>query len=196
VLAATILGQGTVLWTGSAPMSLFVTAVIISAARGITTGVLATALSVAVMSSLFRGHISISNATENIVGLFVLIGVVTNLVFLKLHLRNRALAAARAELETVNQRLMDQARSLAEANSMLAEQKTVLFQAHHQLRVLSKQLANSMHDPLRSILETTERLVESNVTEFDAGLSQTSGDLIKAEVRRLDMLVEDLEHAC
>jgi uncharacterized coiled-coil protein SlyX len=177
-------------------MSFFVVAVIISAGRGIMTGLLATAPSAGVMLSIFRDHISISNATQSMLALFLVIGIVTNLVFYKLHRRNAELTRARAGLETVNQQLKDQAKSLADANSRLAEQKTAVFQAHEQLRVLSKRLANSMHDPLKTILVTTEKLVESNATRFDASFAQASGELIKDEIRRMDMLVEDLEHAC
>jgi len=196
VLTATILGQGTVLLSGNAPMGFFIVAVIISAGRGITTGMLATALSFLVMLSIFRENISISNATQSILALFLMIGIVTNVVFYKLHLRNAAVTRAKAALEAVNQQLLDHAESLAETNSKLAEQKIALFQAHEQLRLLSKRLANSMQAPLRKISVTTEMLVESNAARFDASFSQASAELIKDEIRRMDTLVADLAHAC
>jgi hypothetical protein len=132
VLTATMLGQATVLLNGSALMGYFVVvAVIISAGRGIFAGVLATALSLLAMLSVFGDHVSISAATQNIVTLFVVIGIVTNLVFYKLQRRNGALTRAKADLEA-------HAKSLAEANSRLAEQKIALLQSHEQLRLLSK----------------------------------------------------------
>jgi hypothetical protein len=196
VLAAAMLAKGTILLTGSVPMGFFVVAVIVSAGRGIREGLLATALSLSVMNYVFRGQVSISTATHSTLALFLVIGIATNLVFYKLHLRNAAVTRAKAELETVNHKLRNHVKSLAEANSMLAEQKITLSQAHEDLRFLSRRLANSMQAPLRTISATTERLVRSNVVKFDASFTQASGELIKDEIRRMDTLVADLAHAC
>jgi hypothetical protein len=196
VLAATILDEFTVLLNGRAPMSFFIIAVIVSAGHGVMTGLLATVLSLFVMVSMFRENLSIALATQNTLALFFAIGIVTNLVFYKIHLRNAALNRAKTELEAANQQLVDHAESLAQANARLEEQKLALFQAHEHLRLLSKRLTNNIHAPLRTISATAEMLVESNAARWDASVSRAPAELIKDEVRRMDTLVESFEHAC
>ena len=163
VLTATILGQGTVLLSGNAPMGFFIVAVIISAGRGITTGLLATALSFLVMLSIFRENISISNATQSILALFLMIGIVTNVVFYKLHLRNAAVTRAKAALEAVNQQLQDHAESLAEANSRLAEQNIALFEAHEL--ELSPKVRQTVKTHFSSNGELSHGIVSTEVHE-------------------------------
>jgi uncharacterized coiled-coil protein SlyX len=195
VLGGTILGQGSVWLNGTAPMGFFIAAVIVSAANGILAGLSAILLSLFVMLTMFRENLSIALATQNMLGLFVLIGVVTNVAFYKLHLRNKALDNAKAALEAANLALRDQAKALAEANAELAEQKVSLLRAHENLRLLSKRLTHSMQHPLKSISATSEMLAQSDSARFDASISRAS-NLIKFEVRRMDTLVEDFAHAC
>ncbi len=167
----------------------FVLAVIVSAAFGLSAGLISTALSLAVMIFAFGDRISISNAVNNVLAVFLLIGVVTNTVFYKLHVRNRALTRAKAEVEAANLDLERQKQFLAEANSRLADQKIALADAHQQLRTLSRQIATSIHAPLRTISKTTEQLIEFDTQRFDADFCRR----IKEEVERADMLVCELE---
>jgi K+-sensing histidine kinase KdpD len=192
VLTATVLGYCAILAQGSVPMGLFVIAVIIAAGRGIMPGLLATALGLLVMLTLFRGHISVSSATQSMSALFLMIGIVTNFVFYKLNDRTAALAQAKAELEATNQQLREKCGSLAEASSRLAEQKAALFKAHEDLRFLSKRLTDDMQVPLRRISVTTEKLVRANAVRLDASFSEASGELIKGEVRRVDSMMAEL----
>jgi hypothetical protein len=192
VLAATILGYGTLLLKGTVPMGFFVVAVIIAAGRGTATGLLAMALSLVDMIFVFSGHISVSTATQNMIALFLLIGILTTFVFHNLNLRHAALGRAKAEVEAVNLQLRNQTRSLAKANSTLAEQKAALFKAHEDLRFLSKQLTDRMQIPLRRISVTTEKLVGANTGRFDPRFSEASGELIKVEIKRMDELMADL----
>jgi signal transduction histidine kinase len=195
VLAGTTLGQATVWLNGTAPMGFFIAAVVVSAGNGIFAGFLAIVLSLFVMLAMFRENLSIALATQNMLALFVVIGIVTNLVFYKLHLRNKALDNAKAALEAVNQELRDHAKALADANAQLAEQKVSLLSAHEHLRLLSKGLTRNMRAPLNRISLTSEMLVASDLARFNASLSDAS-DLIKIEVQRMDALVEDFAHAC
>lgn len=189
VLLASILAECNVLWNGHAALAFFVLAVIVSASRGLGTGMLTTALSLIVMLVAFKENISMSNASDNILGVFFLIGVVTNGVFYHLQMRNDALVWAKAELEASNLSLRRHSHSLAEANARLAAQKIALADAHEQLRILSRQIATSIHRPLRTISEATDELIESDVTRFDASFCRR----IKDEVERADMLVSELE---
>src|SRR5205807_1253267 len=121
VMTATLLGYGALLLGSSVPMGLFVGAVIVAAGRGVVTGILTIVLSLAAMSSIFPGQISVSTATQSMYALFVVIGVLTTFVFYSLNLRNVALRDAKAKAEASNHQLREQASSLAELNSKLEE---------------------------------------------------------------------------
>jgi len=192
VLTATLLGYGTLVVMGSVPMGLFVVAVILAAGRGLITGVLATGLSLFVITSVFNGQISISMATRSTSALFLAIGIVANILFHRLHVKNAVLSGAKLQLEAVNQQLAQQSAHLAEANSRLAEQKAALFEVHEDLRFLSKQLVNRMQLPLRRISVASDNFVGKNAVRLDPNLSTASGELIKDEIRHMDALVADL----
>jgi hypothetical protein len=200
--AAIALSSATVLYNGKTPMIFFVLALILSAGRGFGPGLLASAVSISAVLSIFQGRISVAFATQSIVALFILIAIVVNLVFYELHRKNRelmkknrALAHAKAVVETVNERLVDHAESLAEANATLAEERGSLLRAHEELRLLGHELANNIRVPLSIISETTEALAQSDSARIDCALAKTSM-LIQTEVRRLGTLASQFAQVC
>ena len=200
--AAIILSSASVLYNGKTPMIFFVLALILSAGRGFGPGLLASAVSISAVLWIFNGSISVAFATQSMVALLVLIATVVNLVFYELHRKNRelikknrALARAKTVVETVNQRLVDHAESLAEANAMLATERSSLLRAHEQLRLLGQELANNIQAPLAIISETTDALAQSDSARVDCALAQTSM-LIKTEVRRLSTLASSFTQVC
>lgn len=202
VITATILTSATVLWNGKAPMVFFVIALITSAGRGFGPGSLATVCSICAVLSMFKGTISIPLATQSMVTLFVVIAIVVNMVFYKLNRQNeeltkqnRALVRAKAVIDAVNERLVDHAESLAEANVRLAEERAALTRTHEQLRLLGQDLANNVRAPLTRISATTDRLAQSNAARADAALAQASM-LINTEVRRLGTLASEFARVC
>src|SRR5580693_257430 len=145
VVAATILTRGAMIFfNGKVPMVFFVVAVIFSAERGIRPGFLAVALSVCAALAIFQGNLAIVLPANSMLGLFVAVGIVINIVFYKLHRTYAALNRAKDESEAVNRNLVEHAECLADANVKLAGQKIALFQAHEQLQRFNERLANNM----------------------------------------------------
>jgi signal transduction histidine kinase len=180
---------------GKVPMAFFVVAVIFSAERGIRAGFLAIALSLCAALVIFQGNLSIVLPANSMLGLFVAVGIVINVVFYKLHRTYAALNKAKEEVDAVNRNLVEHAESLANANAKLAGQKIELFQAHEQLQRFNDRLAHNMQVPLRTISVTADILIRCNAERFDARSTQAS-ELMKDEIQRMDTLVADLrDHA-
>ena len=148
---AALLSWSTLSLIGKVPIIFFILAVVVSAQRGIRTGVLATTMSVGVMLSVFGRSIAIPLATGSILALFVVLAIAINGVLYKIHVQNVALLKSNSVLRRVNEQLLAQAEFLAEANATLSEQKTALFSAHQQ----SLQLAREVATNTRTAQETT-----------------------------------------
>lgn len=194
-LAATAFTWGTVFLTGKALMAFFIVAVIVSAGQGVAAGVLGTATSSCAILLLFQHTLSITLATHSMLGLFVVIAIVTNVVFCEIHRKNRELEIARVALERANRALQRQSESLAEANARLEQQKRDLAQAHEELRRDGSRLASYMRRPLKIIDLNTETLVRCDESRIRDTSFQVSSR-IKREVRELGALIEDLDRAC
>ena len=202
VFIAIVLSSVAVLYNGKTPLAFLVVALIFSAGRGPGPGLLATVVSFGAMLSILKGNLAIPLAAQSMVALFVVIALVINLVCYELHRKNaeltkknRALSRAKEVIETVNQNLVDHAELLAEANAMLAEERSTLLRAHEQLRLLGHELAKNIRPPLTRISSTTEMLAQSDAARDDVALIQASR-LIKTEVRRLDTLASEFSQVC
>lgn len=195
VLSAAILTYAaTFFLDGKAPLAFFVIAVIISSARGTITGLLATALSSLVLFSIFGRNTSIELAANNGLAIFVGVGLVTNLVFHKLHLMNSALKTANGDIEKVNLQLLEQAEFLADANARLARQKEALSEAHERLRQLTSRSAHSIQSPLKNISDSTALLVRAN-SENSGEYSEQVSEVIRIEIERIEAMLRDLGDA-
>jgi signal transduction histidine kinase len=192
VLAAAILTFGsTFLLEGRAPLAFFVLAVVLSSARGMSTGLLATVLSLGVMFLMFRENISMPLATKSGLALFAGIGIATNLIFYKLERANTALREAKEEVDAANRLLLQHAESLARVNSDLAERTVDLFQAHERLRQFANLSARRMQAPLKTISLSANVLLRSTGDGLDAS-SQQASESIRSEIHRMETMVADL----
>jgi light-regulated signal transduction histidine kinase (bacteriophytochrome) len=160
----------------------FTVAVILSAAYGsIGPGLLATALSIGILLSLFPHEIFVlalarSSLTLSLM-LFAVIGVAVSIVTGTLHKTNATLVRAKHQLEI--------------ANEKLSERTEVLSQANEQLRHFAYALAHDLNTPLRGISALTDLLVQRNAEKLDENSKECAG-LIVDKVQRMQSMIKGL----
>ena len=165
---------------GSAPMVLYVIAVAVAASYGgIGPGLLATAVSVAVVKFFFADWIyQLSHMRPNLVG-FAVVAVAISLVVEQLRRTNERLLQARSELEIANARLSDKTEALSRSNE--------------ELKRFAYALSHDLQTPLRSIKVFTELLMSANTEQMDEQ-SKRASEYIALGVDRMQSMITGLLH--
>lgn len=166
------------LFGGRAPLTFFFIAAILSAGYGgFRAGLLATALSTAVIVTLFQNATFVLALAQSSILLFAATGVVLSIVLGRLHALNVALQAARDDLEANNR--------------MLAAQSSALRQSNEELHRFAYALAHDLRTPLRTINAFTTLLAERNKEKFD-DRSHELAAFIGSGAQRMESMIKGL----
>jgi signal transduction histidine kinase len=175
---------------GKAPLFFFTIVVILSASYGgLGTGLLATALSIGIVVSVFREHVLVM--AHSSLALFALIGVVASVFIERLHRVNAALARSKIEAEDAKEKMSEHAEALRRVNEKLSERTEALFKTNEELQRFAYALAHDLHTPLRGISTLTDLLVRRNTEKLDES-SKECAALIVAKIRGMQSLIQGL----
>src|ERR1700722_3171954 len=161
VLSTLLVGVATMLtfavrplFDGKAPLTLFIIAVLLSAAYdGLWSGVLTTLLSVVMVGWLFQESIFLLARSQSSLVLFAALGVAISAVMQVLHRTNTKLTAARAQLERANKELSSRTEALSRSNE--------------ELQRFAYVVSHDLQSPLRNIRTLTTLLVRRNIEILD-----------------------------
>ena len=108
------------LFGGKAPLTFFTIAVVVSAAYGgLWAGVFTTVLGLIVAGWLFQQSLFLLAQSQSSLVLFAVLGVAISAIVQLLHRANSELAAARAQLEEANKKLLQRTEALSSSTEEL-----------------------------------------------------------------------------
>jgi signal transduction histidine kinase len=163
---------------GKAPLFFFTVAVIVAADYGgVGPGLLATALGIGIVQLFFKPEMFVLAVPHSNVILFSILGIGTTLILGRLQNANKALSAAKANLQMVNENLANRTESLSQANE--------------ELQRFAYALAHDLNTPLRGISALTELLVQRNVEKLDES-SKECAAMVVQRIQRMQSMIKGL----
>jgi signal transduction histidine kinase len=166
------------LFQGKAPLFFFTVATLISAGYGgVGPGLLATGLSVVIVSFFFQPEVLVLAVAHSSLALFAVLGVGVSLIIGHLHRVNAALARSNGHLGV--------------AKETLSERTQALSQANEELQRFAYALAHDLSAPLRGISALTALLIERNVEKLDES-SKECAEMIVEKVDRAQSMIKGL----
>jgi signal transduction histidine kinase len=179
VLGATVLTIAIQpLFSGRAPLFFYTVAVLLSAAYGsFGPGLLATALSIGIVLSLFQAEMLLLAFQHSNLVLFGVLGVGISSIVSRFQTTNAELLQAKQNLEEVNQRL--------------SERTAALSQANEELQRFAYALAHDLNTPLRGVSALTDLLMQRNAGKFDESSAECA-EMIVNRVQRMQAMIKGL----
>jgi len=166
------------LFGGRAPLTAFTVAVILSASYGgLGPGLLATALSVAIVKLKFENSVFTLFRVQSTLGLFTFIGVAVTLVIERFRRANAQLEQAKDRLELANEELSRRTKALAQSNE--------------ELQRFAYGLSHDLQNPLRTVSVFTERLASHNEAGLDEHSRQSIAFILQG-VHRMQEMIQGL----
>jgi light-regulated signal transduction histidine kinase (bacteriophytochrome) len=166
------------IFSGKAPLIVFILATVISAAYGgIGPGLLSTALNTAVIVRFFESRVLILTVDHSGVILFAVLGITVSAIFGRLQRANTDLRRTKERLEIANQKL--------------EERGAALFKANEELQRFAYALAHDLNAPLRGIAALTDVLVNRNAETLDES-SKECGGMIVGRVQGMQAMIKGL----
>lgn len=179
VAVASILTLAITPWLhGYAPMLLFVIAVAVAASYGgLGPGLVATALSLAVVWLFFTDKIyQLTHARPNMGG-FAVVAVTISILMAKLRRTNELLLKTKNELEIANVRLSERTEALSRSNE--------------ELKRFAYALSHDLQTPLRSVKVFTELLMNTAPERMNEE-SERAAEFITSGVERMQSMITGL----